>query len=137
VIFGVDIYEAKNLMKRLTKNGQITVLRKGVDRIYAIKKPIQLERPQLRTTPKKKDTEQFSVDNLTKIKIPDADVIQLAIQNKGKLTPTLLCLKKQIPIHEAKLKLENLYEQGAFVIDVNEDSYVMEYHLTDKTLFNN
>lgn len=134
VIFGIDIYEAKALIKRLKKNGVLTVLRSSLGHIYAIRKPIQHKTPQLRTTPKKSDLGKMKIPESEKIKIPDADVIALALQNNGRVTPTMLCLDKKIPINEAKLKLEALYEQGAFVMDVDESNYVMEYHLRDKSL---
>lgn len=134
VIFGIDIYEAKALIQRLKKGGKISILRKGLKSIYVINQSIRLKEPKLRTESKKSDLLKIQIPSEERIKIPDADVIQLAIDHKGKLTPTLLCLKKKISIDEAKQKLEELYEQGAFVMDVDEENYVMEYRLRDQSL---
>lgn len=134
VIFGIDIYEAKDLIQRLKKSGHLSILRKGFKYIYVINQSIRLKEPKLRTTPPKSQLQKIPIPTEQRIKIPDADVIQLAIDHDGKLTPTLLCLKKKISIDEAKQKLEELYEQGAFVMDVDEQNYVMEYHLRDRSL---
>lgn len=135
VIFGIDIYEAKALIKRLKTHGMLTVLRKNFKHIYVIKKSVRQKMPKLRQTPKKKNAAKIAIPEQAKIKIPDSEIIQLAIDHEGKLTPTLLCLKKKISIDAAKQQLEELYEQGAFVMDVDKDNYVMEYHLRDKFLF--
>ncbi|CAA6804009.1 MAG: Unknown protein [uncultured Aureispira sp.] len=134
VIFGIDIYESKALIQRLKKSGHISILRKGLKYIYVINQSIRLKAPKLRTSAKKSDLQKIQLPIEQRIKIPDADVIQLAIDHAGKLTPTLLCLKKKISIDEAKQKLEELYEQGAFVMDVDEVNYVMEYRLRDQSL---
>lgn len=134
VIFGIDIYEAKALIQRLKKSSHISTLRKGLKYIYVINQSIRLKEPKLRTTSKKSELQKIKIPSQERIKIPDADVIQLAIDHDGKLTPTLLCLKKKISIDEAKQKLEELYEQGAFVMDVDEENYVMEYRLRDRSL---
>jgi hypothetical protein len=134
VIFGIDIYEAKALIQRLKKSSDISILRKGLKYIYVINQSMRLKEPKLRTSPKKSDLQKIQIPTEERIKIPDADVIQLAIDHDGKLTPTLLCLKKKVSIDEAKRKLEELYEQGAFVMDVDEANYVMEYRLRDRFL---
>lgn len=134
VIFGIDIYESKALIQRLKKSGHISILRKGLKYIYVINQSIRLKAPKLRTSAKKSALQKIQLPIEQRIKIPDADVIQLAIDHAGKLTPTLLCLKKKISIDEAKQKLEELYEQGAFVMDVDEVNYVMEYRLRDQSL---
>lgn len=134
VIFGIDIYEAKALIQRLKKSGHISTLRKGLKYIYVINQSIRLKEPKFRTSSRKSELQKIQIPSEGRIKIPDADVIQLAIDHEGKLTPTLLCLKKKISIDEAKQKLEELYEQGAFVMDVDEENYVMEYRLRDRSL---
>lgn len=143
VIFDIDIYAAKALLSRLLKGKQLSRLFKGMHYIYVIdprvryakkiaekRNLLQQELEQLRD--KKLPARLPVLDE--RIKIPDADVIQLAIEHDGRLTPTLLCLKSKISIEEAKCKLEQLYEQGAFVMDVDETNYVMEYQLRDKSL---
>jgi predicted transcriptional regulator len=134
VIFGIDIYEAKALIQRLKKSGHISTLRKGLKYIYVINQSIRLKEPKFRTSSRKSELQKIQIPSEVRIKIPDADIIQLAIDHDGKLTPTLLCLKKKISIDEAKQKLEELYEQGAFVMDVDEKNYVMEYRLRDRSL---
>ena len=134
VVFGIDIYAAKQLIQRLRKHGLVTTLRKGLEHVYAIRQPLGLKKPKLRTTLKKKDIGKLAIPEQGRIKIPDADIIQLAIENDGKLTPTLLCLKKKIPINEAKIILEDLYEEGAFIMDLDETNYIMEYRLRDNSL---
>lgn len=143
VIFDIDIYEAKALLKRLLKSQLVSRLRKGVQYIYVINRSVQ----QQHVSGYKKDNTLLqqqleevqkiaipSTPKAERIKIPDADVIQLAIEHDGRLTPTLLCLKSKISIEEAKQKLEALYEQGTFVVDVDESNYVMGYQLRDKSL---
>ncbi|MGH1337802.1 MAG: hypothetical protein ACRBFS_16900 [Aureispira sp.] len=143
VIFDIDIYEAKALLNRLLKNKQVSYLFKGMHYIYVIN-PAAISTKKTATTPNKLKEELESLRGRTtpthlpdlegRIKIPDADVIQLAIEHDGRLTPTLLCLKSKISIEEAKYKLEQLYEQGTFVMDVDEVNYVMEYQLRDQSL---
>ncbi|MGH1337803.1 MAG: hypothetical protein ACRBFS_16905 [Aureispira sp.] len=144
VIFNIDIYEAKEVLKRLRKSKLVSRLRKGMKHIYVIDRSIQQQRNFSNYTDRKdllkdklEDVKRMVIPTPTeigRIKIPDADVIQLAIEHDGRLTPTLLCLKSKISIEEAKQKLEELYEQGTFVMDVDESNYVMEYQLRDKSL---
>jgi len=95
---------------------------------------LQEATPKLRVpTPIKQQT-KISIPTQDKIKIPDADVISLAVEHKGRLTPTLLCLKMKIPMHEAKIKLEELYDQDVFLMQVDEDNALLEYQLRDKNL---
>jgi hypothetical protein len=141
VVFDIDIYEAKELLKRLLKNKQVSYLFKGMSFIYVLNPAV---RQVAATTPSTFKEELNTLKNLPlptqlpkveeRIKIPDADVIQLAIEHDGRLTPTLLCLKSKISIEEAKYKLEQLYEQGTFVMDIDESNYVMQYQLRDQSL---
>lgn len=134
VLFGVDIYEAKNLIKRLRDSGHVNILRKGIEHVYMInlKKnkmaiPSNLNRQQA--------ADKIKIADLpTNSEVSDADVLRLAIKNKGIVTPTSLCVYQKIPINLAKLKLEQLHEEGAFVLDVNEKNLVVEYHLKDKSI---
>lgn len=134
VIFGIDIYQAKTLINRLKKHGLLSVLRNGLEHVYVVKKTIHLQKPLLRTGNKKNDLYKMPILEEEKFEIPDADVLEIALQNKGIITPTSLCLKLKIPINEAKLKLEELHELGAFEMDVNETNYTIEYRLSDKSL---
>ncbi|TAH19961.1 MAG: hypothetical protein EAZ08_07840 [Cytophagales bacterium] len=67
--------------------------------------------------------------------ITDADIISAAIQTKGKITPTALCLKLNISIDEAKRRLEDLRKKEIFEIDVTETGSIT-YNLLDKDLLN-
>jgi hypothetical protein len=142
VIFNIDVDAAKALRKRLAKAKKIQRVLKDMQYIYVVV-------PALRTHQDghsnknnlKKELEKLRSRSIPsqprspeRIKIPDADVIQYAIENNGRLTPTLLCLKGKISIEEAKYKLEELYEQGAFVMDLDDSNYVMEYQLRDQSL---
>lgn len=143
VIFDIDIYEAKTLLKQLVKSKQVRRLFKGMHYIYVIN-PVARKSTKLSNTSNviKEELEELrnrmipnQLPNIEeRIKIPDADVIRLAIEHDGRLTPTLLCLKSKVSIEEAKYKLEQLYEQGTFVMDVDESNYVMQYQLRDKSL---
>ncbi len=66
-------------------------------------------------------------------KTSDAEVIELAIQGKGKITLAILCLKKDISVEEAEKILEKLYKKGIFELKVSEYGTI-EYHLTDENL---
>lgn len=65
----------------------------------------------------------------------DADVITAAVQAKGKITPTALCLKLNISVDEAKRRLEDLRKKEIFEIDVTENGAIT-YTLIDKDLLN-
>lgn len=135
VIFGIDIKEAKALLKRLKKAEKLTMLyNQGFQKLYVIDKPINSIKPILRTAPRKKDQIKLAIPEPERMKIPDADVLQLAIDHGGRLTPTLLCLKLQVSMDEAKFSLENLYEQGVFKIAVDEKNALVEYQIRDRTL---
>ncbi|WP_264789104.1 hypothetical protein [Aureispira anguillae] len=139
IVFGLEIKEAKKVLKRLKKSGLVGQLWKGWSLIYVIKKPLLESTPALK---KGTFSEKMAIPSSkmslkqeqVKLKIPDADVLNLAIEHKGRLTAALLCLKLQISMEEAQFKLEELYEQGAFIMDVNERDAIIEYHLRDKNL---
>lgn len=137
VLFGLEIEAAKQLLKRLKKSGLVGRLWKGMSLIHVIKNPSKTARTSLETIT---TTEKIALPNHSfekdaiRLKIPDADVLKLAIEHKGRLTATLLCLKLKISMQEAQLKLEELYEQGAFIMDVNEKEAIVEYHLRDRNL---
>jgi predicted transcriptional regulator len=65
----------------------------------------------------------------------DAEVISAAVQSKGKITPTALCLKLNISVDEAKRRLEDLRKKEIFEIDVTENGAIT-YSLIDKDLLN-
>jgi predicted transcriptional regulator len=138
VVFGIEVEAAKQILKRLEKSGLVKRLWKGISLIYVVKDPLMKASPKL-GIPKGASKIKLSKNNKllqeqVKIKIPDADVLKLAIEHKGRLTQTLLCLKLRISIEEAQIKLDDLYEQGAFIMDVNQKDALVEYHLRDKNL---
>lgn len=141
VIFGLEIKAAKNVLKRLKKSGLVGRLWKGMSLIYVIKAPLMQSTPKvkipslsLKENYRKENQRNEAFQKEVRLKIPDADVLNLAIQEKGRLTTALLCLKLKISMEEAQVKLEDLYEQGAFIMDVNEKDAIIEYHLRDKNL---
>jgi len=135
VIFGINIVEAKVLLTRLKKTGKLnTLYNQSFQQIYVINKSLHTSQPVLREIPRKKDRAQLVIPEQEKIKIPDATVLQLAIEHDGRLTPTLVCIKLQVSMDEAKLKLENLHEQGVFEMAIDEQNTLLEYQIRDRTL---
>ncbi|GAB4338674.1 MAG: hypothetical protein OHK0038_17470 [Flammeovirgaceae bacterium] len=65
--------------------------------------------------------------------LSDSEIITLAVHEKGRLTATSLCLKKNIPIEVAQQQLERLHEKQVFEIVIS-DKGVVEYHLMDESL---
>ncbi|MEH0156615.1 hypothetical protein V6R21_20870 [Limibacter armeniacum] len=66
--------------------------------------------------------------------IPDAEVIRIAVEQHGRVTPASLCFKANISADEAKVRLEELYQKGIFELDVTENGTLC-YQLTDKDLY--
>ena len=138
IVFGLEITAAKQILKRLRKSGLIKRLWKGFSLIHVVKDPLTKAIPKLEVSQiafkTKLPKNHKLLEEQVKLKIPDADVLSLAIEHKGRLTTTLLCLKLKISIEEAQIKLDALYEQGAFIMDVNQKDALVEYHLRDKNL---
>lgn len=135
ILFGIDIYEAKDLLKRLVKSGFVEKYTKNFKTIYVIKNPLQMTPPLLENGLANTQDSRIEISpSIAKIKIPDADVLRLAIDNKGKLTAAQLCLAFKIPMQEATQKLEVLYDQGAFKMGTDTANTVLEYHLVDANL---
>jgi predicted transcriptional regulator len=76
-----------------------------------------------------------SIEGKKSTNTTDADVISAAVQSKGKITPTALCLKLNISVDEAKRRLEDLRKKEIFEIDVT-DNGAITYSLIDKDLLN-
>lgn len=138
VVFGIEIELAKQTLKRLRKSGLVKRLWKGTSLIYVVKDPLTKAIPKLKISKKiakiPLPKNQKALEEQVKLKIPDAEVLNLAIEHKGRLTPTLLCLKLKISIEEAQIKLDDLYDQGAFIMDINPKEALVEYHLRDRSL---
>lgn len=138
VVFGLEIEAAKQVLKRLRKSGLVKRLWKGFSLIHVVKDPLVKTKPKLEVSKvaskMKLPTNNKLLQEQVRLKIPDAEVLQLAIKHKGRLTPALLCLKLKISMEEAQIKLDDLYEQGAFIMDINQKEALVEYHLRDKNL---
>jgi hypothetical protein len=73
---------------------------------------------------------QQKPNNLAYSKITDSEVINLALQNKGILSASLVCVKLNISIDEAKQKLEELRQKEVFISEVTENGALI-YRLID------
>jgi transcription initiation factor IIE alpha subunit len=135
VIFGIEVKDAKTLLKRLRKAKLVNRLWSSKGTIYAINSPLQLPQPKLSVDAIVEQPLKMALHQpLEKIRIPDADILELAVKHKGKLTPTRLCLDMKISLEEAAEKLDSLHEKGIFTVDVHEENAIMEYYLLDKDL---
>lgn len=81
--------------------------------VFVLKKP-ELYRGMNLTQPVQAPSEPVSQGP------SDAEVIQLALKAKGRITPGVLCVKAEISIDEAKKKLQELQHKGVFDIDATE-----------------
>lgn len=128
VILGCSLEEAQALLKRLQQQKLLRVL----DRWFY---PIYLPQLGFQNSTTEASPEKMALPMpQERIKIPDAEVLQLAIENGGALTPAALCVKGKIPLAEAQKALEHLYEQGAFTLDADQTGSVLEYQLRDPSL---
>jgi hypothetical protein len=66
--------------------------------------------------------------------LSDGEVIRYAVESKGKLTPSLLCMKAKIQFDDAKTVLERLQRKGVFDVEVL-DGGVLVYVLPDWEMF--
>lgn len=134
VVYGLSVQQAKELQKDLVKQKLLFRYRKGKHKIYIVDVKLHEKYPSVQLSHNPYNTTLPSSNNDGKLKIPDADVLQLAIENKGQLSPENLCLKLNIPLSEAKIKLDDLYNEGVFVLDADEDDALLRYSLRDKSL---
>jgi hypothetical protein len=63
-------------------------------------------------------------------RLSDSEVIKIAVEAKGRLTATLLCLKAGISIDESQSVLERLHLKGVFDMQVTDSGSIM-YILND------
>jgi hypothetical protein len=68
--------------------------------------------------------------------LSDAEIIELAVKQKGKLTASGLCLKKSISIDAAQEILDILHKKGVFDLRIS-DNGTIEYWLNDLSLLEN
>ncbi|WP_299455794.1 hypothetical protein [uncultured Microscilla sp.] len=73
----------------------------------------------------------YSPDTLQANKVAsDKDIIEVAVANGGRVTPTVLCARLDISIDEATSKLENLHTKGVFTLENTEAGHLV-YVLID------
>lgn len=140
VVYDLPLKEGYKKLKELVKQGVLTVSYSSSWRkIYTATNiqpnTIHFQQPITQKQDSSKIIHQLAAPKEEeRLRIPDADVLQLAIDNDGRITPILLCAEKRISLQEAKEALDHLYDHGAFTIDVDEDSGSIEYWLRDKKL---
>jgi hypothetical protein len=66
--------------------------------------------------------------------LSDAVAITTAVRLKGKITPALLCVRANVPVEDARRKLEELQRKGVFDIQATEDGTIV-YLLNDLSAF--
>jgi predicted transcriptional regulator len=125
-LFDVNIQEARIILKRLVALGLVkSRFDSNFQRSYiSMVNPLEIDKISL---PK------FFTEE--RIEIKDADILKLAIGNEGRLTPTILCIEKQVSLDEAEELLDRLYDKGAFYIDVDEKEGTVEYILRESKLY--
>lgn len=132
--FDLTYKEAKKVIKKMRKLGVIdSQYNNYLEREYRIAKHLQRlpksERKQIRSGEAHMPAE-------FKKNISDADIIRAAVNRGGILTPTALCLDRDIPYDTAEELMNELQLKGVFELIVNEHSGALEYHLNDKSLIN-
>jgi hypothetical protein len=127
-LFDLKLQDARKVLKRLVNSGLVkTQLDKNFQRIYISNITLSnIHETSLPFTTQK---------NSEKISLNDSDLLKLAIQNKGWLTPSVVCIEKQISLDEAQELLDKLYEKGAFNLEVDEKDGTIEYWLRDSKLY--
>lgn len=131
-MFDITIQEARKILTRLVASGLIkTQYTSGFQRIYVA----NVNYNEFKNREEKLVIPEMTETYDMRIPINDADILKLAINNNGRLTPTIICIEKQVSLDEAQDLLDNLYEKGAFHIDVDEDNGTIEYWLRDAKLY--
>jgi predicted transcriptional regulator len=128
-LFNLSIQDARKLLRRFVTAGLVkTHLDDNYQRTYISNvNPLELGgKIAIPKTSEKGDG---------RIAINDADLLKLAISNDGRLTPTLVCIEKQVSLDEAQDLLDQLYEKGAFNLEVDENDGTIEYWLRDTKLY--
>jgi predicted transcriptional regulator len=127
-LFGLNIQDARKVLKRLVAAGMVKTHFDGNFQRSYISSVNPNELGNKITLPK-------NAENDGRIAIKDADLLKLAINNEGRLTPTLVCVEKQVSLDEAQELIDKLYEKGAFNIEVDENDGTIEYILRDTKLY--
>ena len=66
-------------------------------------------------------------------KLSDSEVINIALESGGKISPVSLCVKGKVSIDEAQLMLERLHGRGVFDVEIKETGSLV-YVLNDLDL---
>jgi len=128
IMADISMKEAKRYFKEFIKRGILsTVYNKNWQIRYIASNSTFANRDLVKLTGQTKQV------HINKSVIQDAEIIKLAIESKGKLSATALCLKKEIDLNLAQKILDNLQERHVFDIHVN-DNGTIEYWLNDKSL---
>jgi hypothetical protein len=127
-LFDLKLQDARKVLKRMVSAGLVkTQLDKNFQRTFISNITLSnINETSIPLTTQK---------NEGKISLNDADLLKLAIQNKGWLTPSVVCIEKQISLDEAQEILDKLYEKGAFNLEVDEKDGTIEYWLRDTKLY--
>jgi hypothetical protein len=129
-LFDISIQEARKVLKRLV---EAELVRTNLD-AYLQRKWISNINP-LGQREKYEDINEDFITEDGRIPLNDADLLQLAIEKDGCLTPAIVCLEKKIPLDDAQDLLDELYEKGAFYLEVDEKDGTIEYKLRETKLY--
>ncbi len=66
-------------------------------------------------------------------KLSDGEIISIAVDSDGKISPTSLCVKAGISIDESQALLERLHAKGVFDIEIKDNGSIV-YLLNDLDL---
>lgn len=130
--FEMSMQEARKMMKVLLSEGHVkSHYNKKFQRVYVA----NLNSRGQELGASKINLEELKPVDEEKLMVADSDLLKLAIENDGRLTPTLICVEKKIPLDDAQDLLDKLYAKGAFHIEVDEYDGVIEYWLRDAKLY--
>jgi predicted transcriptional regulator len=132
-LFDMTIQEARKFLKQLVANGFVkSHYNNSFQRVYISNIN---HRGQEVGGNEKVEIASLEAANDGRIRIDDSEILKLAIENDGRLTPTLICVEKKISLDDAQEVLDKLYEKGAFHIEVDEYDGMIEYWLRDSKLY--
>ncbi len=127
-LFDIKLKEARDLMKRWVNIGLVkTHLNSSLQRVYISNISFKNSNKEKIAIPTEEEERTTPIN--------DSDILRLAIDHEGRLTPTLICVEKRISLEDAQELLDKLYEKGAFHIEVDEENGNLEYLLRDTKLY--
>lgn len=131
-LYDMTIQEARKLLKKLVSSGFVkSHYNNSFQRVYIS----NINKRGQALGEEKMEIPHLEPVDEGRIKIDDSAILKLAIENDGRLTPTLICVEKKIPLDDAQDLLDRLYEKGAFHIEVDEMDGMIEYWLRDSKLY--